>query len=82
MLENANTNKGKVNKMSATLDIKRGTQVRLNIASGRPFKTMDGNLHEGGQVYRVLGTYGTLLRLSRVGDNAKLITQPEVCSVI
>jgi hypothetical protein len=30
-----------------------------------------------GQTFRVLGTQGTLVRLSRVGDNAKLTTLPE-----
>jgi hypothetical protein len=62
--------------MSATV-VKRGQTVRLNIPAARPIRTLNGVLHEGGQVYRVLGGFGTLVRLSRVSDHAKLIINPE-----
>lgn len=35
------------------------------------------NQFVAGQTFRVLGGQGTLVRLSRVGDNAKLTTLPE-----
>lgn len=52
-------------------------KVMLTIPAASPRKTLDGNLHEGGQVYTVLGSInGSQLRLSRVTDNAKLIILP------
>lgn len=65
--------------MSKTLsleNIQRGMIVRLAIPASRPIKTLDGNLHEAGQDYKVLGSHGTCVRLSRVGDCAKLIISP------
>ena len=55
----------------------KGTKVQLAIAASRPFKTADGNLHEAGQEYKVLGYQGTCIRLSRTSDRAKLITVSE-----
>ena len=54
-------------------NFKRNQIVTLAIPASRPIKTLDRNLHEAGQEYRVLGTHGTCLRLSRKSDNAKLI---------
>lgn len=39
--------------------LKRGDIVRLVIPAARPIKTLDGNLHEAGQDYKVLGLQGT-----------------------
>lgn len=48
----------------------------LSIPASRPIKTLDGVLHEAGQEYRVLGTHGSCVRLSRITDCAKLIIPP------
>lgn len=53
--------------------IKRNQLVELTIPSARPIRLQSGILHEAGQTYKVLGTHGTLVRLSRLGDNAKLM---------
>jgi len=63
-------------KPHQTKQMKRNDKVKLSIPSSRPIKTMDGNLHEANQVYKVLGTCGTFLRLSRMADCAKLIISP------
>ena len=56
--------------------MKRNDKVKLSIPSSRPIKTMDGNLHEANQVYKVLGTCGTFLRLSRMAfDKAQAIVE-------
>ena len=39
-----------------TIDYKRNDLVKLNLPAASPRKTLDGNLHEGGQVYKVLGS--------------------------
>ncbi len=39
------------------------------------------NQFVAGQTFRVLGNQGTLVRLSRVGDNAKLTTLPEFVGI-
>jgi len=57
-----------------TLDtLKRGQRVKLNIPAARPIKTLGGVLHECNAEYAVLGTHGTLARLSRRGDCEKLM---------
>lgn len=59
-------------------DVKRGKLVALNIPAASPVKTMDGNIHENFITYLVLGLYGgTMVRLSRMGDNAKLIIEAD-----
>jgi hypothetical protein len=65
--------------MPITLDnIQRGQIVQLAIPAVRPIKLMNGTLHESGQDYKVLGTYASLARLSRVSDCAKLMVLPEM----
>lgn len=63
-------------------EVKRGQIVKLTIASARPIKTMKGELHEGGQQYKVLGLTGTLVRLSRISDKAKLICLPDSVALV
>ncbi len=58
-------------------NIIRGVICTLAIPAMRPIKTLDGNLHEAGQKYKVLGTHGTCVRLSRTTDRAKIIISPE-----
>lgn len=60
----------------------KGTKVQLAIPASRPIKTMDGNLHEAGQDYKILGYQGTCIRLSRVSDKAKLIIPVENLVII
>lgn len=57
-------------------DMKKGQIVQLNIPESRPIKTLDGNLHEAKQDYKVLGGWGSFARLSRKSDCAKLIVEP------
>ncbi len=52
--------------------VKKNMLVVLTLPSAAPRKTQDGNLHEGGQTYKVLGLQGTAVRLSRTTDHAKL----------
>lgn len=59
------------------LTLKRGTICRLNIPPARPIKLLSGVLHEAGADYRFLGTYScSFVRLSRIGDNAKIMVIP------
>lgn len=67
-------------KLEIAAALKRNAVVTLSIPAMFPIKTMNGVLHEGGQLYRVLGLVGTCVRLSRVSDCAKLIVNPEVLS--
>lgn len=67
--------------MNKTIDdfakLKRGTVCRLSIPSARPIKLLSGLLHEAGADYRLLGIYaGSLVRLSRIGDNEKIMLLP------
>jgi hypothetical protein len=58
---------------------KRGVMATLRIPAARPIKTLNGVLHEAGQLYKVLGTAnGCLVRLSRVSDCAKLMVTPDL----
>ena len=59
-------------------NFKRNQKVQLAIPSSRPIKTLKGVLHEAGQDYKVLGTHGTCVRLSRVIDCEKLIVTPDM----
>jgi hypothetical protein len=60
-----------------TLKLERGTKVQLNIPASRPIKVLSGNLFESGDTFKVLGWHASLVRLSRIGDNAKLMVLPE-----
>ena len=54
----------------------RNQIVRLAIPASRPVKTLDGNLHEAGHDYKVLGLHGVgFVRLSRKSDCAKIIIE-------
>lgn len=59
-------------------NIKRGQKVTLRIAYAFPIRTMDGTIHGSEHVYKVLGLQGTLVRLSRIGDCAKLTVTPDM----
>lgn len=55
---------------------KRFAKVTLNIPYSSPIKTLDGKLHEAGQVYKFLGYWSCgFVRLSRIADSAKLIIE-------
>ncbi len=62
---------------TVNLVLSRGARVTLNLPFASPRRTLDGNLHEGGQAYTFLGTCGSLVRLSRVTDRAKLTIESE-----
>lgn len=57
--------------------IRRGMIVRLAIPACRPILTLSGVLHQAEQDYKILGTHGTVVRLSRVSDCAKLMMVAE-----
>ncbi len=58
--------------------IKKGQAVKLLIPAARPIMTLAKVLHTCDDKYKVLGTFGTCVRLSRVGDFQKLIVTPEM----
>lgn len=76
---NANSNQTSATaKAAITLNnIKRNQVVELAIPAMRPIKTLNGVLHESGQKYKVLGTHGTAIRLSRISDCQKIIINVE-----
>ncbi len=76
-MKNAKQNNEASAKAPITLDnLTKGEKVQLAIPASRPIKLLSGVLHEAGQTYKVLGSHGTLARLSRVGDNAKIMIEP------
>jgi hypothetical protein len=63
-----------MNEMAIT----KGMKVQLTIPAARPLKTLSGHLFEAGQTFKVLGVHASLIRLSRVGDCAKVMVLPDM----
>lgn len=63
--------------MQNNIELKRGMVVQLNIPAARPIKLLSGVLHEAGHNYKVLGTHGSLVRLSRISDHEKIMVLPQ-----
>ena len=71
-----------MNKTLTLESLKRGQIVRLAIPAARPFKLLSGVLHEAGADYKVLGSHGTLARLSRLSDCEKIIVAPDMLVLV
>ncbi len=57
--------------------LKRFTKLKLAIPESQPRKTGAGHIFQAGETFKYLGTHGTLIRASRIGDNAKLYCEAE-----